>query len=142
MLTKIFKHSFSPLKRNLPFPNSNFKTAFPSNLKFCYSESFKSPKLPPEPTIEEPHKIFQAMNKKVLKREIFNDMIQLPLKSIAFFSMPASDSSPFYAELIRSGIDTINHLALYWSSYVEIKPSKRFPYGLPFIAYSRPWENQ
>ena len=42
-------------------------------------------------------------------------------------------SGTFRAELIRSGIDAINHIILFSTSFINLNPSRRYPYGLEKI---------
>jgi zinc transporter 9 len=62
-------------------------------------------------------------------REIGNDCGQLPLKIWAWL-WSGNPSGPFYAELIRASVDFLNHLCLLSASYINLEPSKRYPYGL------------
>lgn len=38
--------------------------------------------------------------------------------------------APFYAELIRSSIDCVNHLVLLVTNLVKMDASKKYPYGM------------
>ncbi|KRW99004.1 hypothetical protein PPERSA_11605 [Pseudocohnilembus persalinus] len=69
-------------------------------------------------------------NMKVLFRELINDSVQLPLKLLAYYNAPLSLQSTFYAELIRSGIDAINHVILLITNYIPVGPSLKYPYGI------------
>lgn len=42
-------------------------------------------------------------------------------------------SATFFAELVRSGIDAINHLIIFSANFINVRPTKEYPYGLDKI---------
>jgi divalent metal cation (Fe/Co/Zn/Cd) transporter len=55
--------------------------------------------------------------------------VQLPLKILAY-QLAGDNSGPFFAELKRSVIDTLNHFVLKFINSVNTKPSIQYPYGM------------
>jgi zinc transporter 9 len=74
-------------------------------------------------------------NISVLKRELFNDSMQIPLKYTAYLLSGHGSSGTFFAELIRSSIDAFNHFLLILTNYIDLKPTSKYPYGLENIKY-------
>ncbi|EAR84377.3 cation efflux family protein (macronuclear) [Tetrahymena thermophila SB210] len=69
-------------------------------------------------------------NTQVIQRELKNDSIQIPLKAIAYYFSPTNLQPTFYAELIRSCIDSLNHVALFCMNYIKMGPNEKYPYGI------------
>ncbi|KAL4446994.1 hypothetical protein ABPG74_014966 [Tetrahymena malaccensis] len=90
-------------------------------------------KFDPEQKLAEFEKKVKNTNLNVIKRELFNDSMQLPIKFLAYNFAGHASVGTFLAELCRSTIDAVNHLVLYFANYIDVKPSKRYPQGLENI---------
>jgi len=75
----------------------------------------------------------RLLNLGVLRRELLNDCVQLPLKYFAWKSAPLHVAPTFLAELTRASIDALNHVILFAINRLSIAPSAKYPYGMDKI---------
>ena len=105
---------------------------FSKNIK---TQPLHKTEISPSTLLSEFEKKVKNTNIKVLKRELFNDSMQLPIKYMAYMCAGHGSSGTFYAELMRSSIDAVNHFLLFLTNYIDVKPTKKYPYGIENIKY-------
>ncbi|CAD8088241.1 unnamed protein product [Paramecium primaurelia] len=82
--------------------------------------------------LQQQEEMDRKTNLDVLRREVFNDSIQLPIKFAAYY---ITNQQTFWAELTRSMIDASNHLILFATNYINYGPNKQFPYGIEKVKH-------